>query len=664
MRFLESSSPVALGAGQSASMVVSYIHAAPVQINGYPGGPRVYPGDPTRLSNATLLANGANQIDSLMGFAGYADNNADGIVQQNEFTVVKRSLLDKALLAQTIFDNKFLLPFAPDAPDFFLIPGNQQVTVVWKPSATESTGDPYFQVAKDAQVVPEGGGAPVVNALYDANYRQFDVEGYRIYRGRSDTPTGLKLIAQYDYNGTTFSDYTGQVVDDARGARCAPELGETSSCSGKFDAPTPGTQLSKHIDYDLSGNFVQIRLGDRTLLASGDIINLTTDTAVTGEGRGFPALANTGVPFVYVDKDTRNGLRYFYAVTAFDVNSINSTGAGNTALESARITKAVTPRTSAGNYVNTATIQSGVFGRNGLLTDAAVPTIDPATGKFSKRFPPSNAVTLQLAAFVKELLTEPGEISFSVDSIKPYDYSGASSVSSNYYYTISTPTGDSHLTVPITQDATSSSTSTAGSFPALAADASLAAKYGAPPGDYGIGGSFTVNYPSGYYVTVRARGCVNHAAGFSSTTACGYNGERWFEGDNETVDNPNSSNIDWYNNQSLVRTDFNNSGAVSGVTTIFEARAYDDMSSNYRDVEATLMPFAGAADYRVYWGAGGTVDSVIDLTHDVVVPFATQLGPSWGILNASATQNGATYFDQRAELTATPISAAWSRSGR
>ncbi|MCA9722852.1 MAG: hypothetical protein KC489_10725, partial [Gemmatimonadetes bacterium] len=142
--------------------------------------------------------------------------------EQGEFTTVPGSLLRKALLAQEIFNNKFLLPFAPDAPDFFLVPGDGQVTVVWRPSNSETDGDPFFQVAKDASIVPPGGGAPVVNPLYDANYRQFDVEGYRIYRGRADNAAALRLIAQYDYSGTVFSDFTGQVVDGARGSQCAP----------------------------------------------------------------------------------------------------------------------------------------------------------------------------------------------------------------------------------------------------------------------------------------------------------------------------------------------------------------------------------------------------------------------------------------------------------
>jgi hypothetical protein len=658
IRLMESSTAVTLEAGQSASIVVSYIHAAPVQLPGYVGGTRVLPGDPVRLSNATLLQQGANRIDSMMGFAGYEDDNADDIVQQNETRAVPGSLLGKALTAQTIFDNKFLLPFAPEAPDFFLIPGNGQVTVVWRPSGSEAEGDPYFQVASQASAVPPGGGAPVPNALYDANYRNFDVEGYRIYRGRSDTPTGLSLIAQYDYAGTTFSDYTGQVADPARGSKCAPELGVTSSCAGVFDAQTPGVQLTKKVEYDLSGNLVQVRKGDRTLLASGDVINLTADTAVVGGGTGFPGLDDTGIPFAFVDQAPRNGINYFYAVTAFDVNSISSTGAGNTSLESARITKRVQPRTSAGNYANEATVQTGVFGRNGLLTDNVIPTLDPATGKFSKGFPPSDAVSLSLAAFVKEVLTEPGEVSLSVDSISVVAYAGASTHDAVYHYTISAQAGIIHLDVPVHLSSTSGTASAAGAFDAITADPALTQKYGAPAGDFGIGGSFSVRYGGGYYYGVKSRGCVNGVSGFTSFPLCDANGPRWFMGtDNGTMmDNPNAANTAAFRT-GTARTDFNNvGGPLDGVTTIFRPMAYNDYSSSFRDVEAVLSPFMSAADYRVYWGEGGHVDSVIDVTHDVPVPFrADKLDATWGILNQSATQNGATYYDQRSELTVTDL---------
>ena len=67
---------------------------------------------------------------------------------------------------------------------------------------------------------------------------------------------------------------------------------------------------------------------------------------------GFPPLADTGVPFIFIDKagcqtalkcGVSNGVTYYYSVTAFDVNS---PGHGPTSLESAKITKQVVPGSS------------------------------------------------------------------------------------------------------------------------------------------------------------------------------------------------------------------------------------------------------------------------------------------------------------------------------
>ena len=56
-----------------------------------------------------------------------------------------------------------------------------------------------------------------------------------------------------------------------------------------------------------------------------------------------------------------------------------------------------------------------------------------------------------------------------------------------------------------------------------------------------------------------------------------------------------------------------------------------------------------AADYNVYWGAGGMMDSVIDVTHNVSVPVALiqgtgilTLGGTWGILNHCHRASGPT----------------------
>ena len=119
-----------------------------------------------------------------MGYRGFLGQT----VSQDSVRTVPSSLLAKAQVAQEIFDSKFLLPFAPTSPEFFLVPGVNLVTVLWRPTPSEEQGDAYFAIAND----------PNSGARYDPSYREKDVEGYRIYRGRTDTPNQLELVAQFD----------------------------------------------------------------------------------------------------------------------------------------------------------------------------------------------------------------------------------------------------------------------------------------------------------------------------------------------------------------------------------------------------------------------------------------------------------------------------------
>jgi len=81
-----------------------------------------------------------------------------------------------------------------------------------------------------------------------------------------------------------------------------------------------------------------------------------------------PKLSNGGVPFAFTDANVRNSFQYFYAVTAFDVNSVVS---GPSSLESPRVTKAVTPRVASGQQT------AGVLQPVALL------------GATASRFPPA-----------------------------------------------------------------------------------------------------------------------------------------------------------------------------------------------------------------------------------------------------------------------------------
>src|SRR6185503_2657136 len=79
-------------------------------------------------------------------------------------------------------------------------------------------------------------------------------------------------------------------------------------------------------------------------------------------------------------------------------------------------------------------------------------------------------------------------------------------------------------------------------------------------------------------------------------------------------------------------------GALTGVANVYEARSYQTRPNFYRQVEGVLGTIATAADYKLYWGAGGTVDSVVDVTHNVPLPFDQTMikGYTWGFLTQAA----------------------------
>ena len=675
MRFFQASGPLELAPGQFGSIVVAYIFAAPVSVGDCtgPGTCDLIPGDPRRLSNAAQLEDGANPIDSVTGFIGFEDANADGEVQQGEILTVPGSLLNKALVAQLIFDEKFLTPFAPEAPSFFLIPGDGQVTVIWQPSVTETAGDPFFAVASNPTEVPEGGGDPVPNPLYDPNYRELDLEGYRVYRGRVDSPNSLSLVAQFDYAGTVMTDF-GSQVNPSSG--CAPEFGinvitetpnpddptvidTTFGCAVDFDSIVPGVAPTVSVDVPLVGNVTQIRrgAGHRAPLATGEAILVTVDTAITGAAgacleRGSAAectLRDTGVPFTYVDQNARNNLRYFYSVTAFDINSLQS---GPSSIESSRTTKAATPVAGASNYDNSAVLTLNVVGRD-VVQDSvitAVPTLDPATGKFSGPFPPANGGDLHFAgALAQQVLAEPGAVSVHLDSLtlgSAYDL-----IPTVHHFTATGGTGATFkFDIPVVQDQFDLENSAVAFFDAVPVDQALAARYGGNS-SFALRAEHAQRVPGNYYTNAWGRGCINGADGFAAG-ACNYNGARWFSGANETQDHPNAGNQANSGGPS-VPTNFNNAGALPGVAVIHQDVSYQTVDNVWRAVEGAFGGATRAADYNVYWGEGGTVDSVIDVTHNVVVPFATDIGASWGILNASAT--GTNSADASATLSAMDI---------
>ncbi len=641
MRFFQASGPLELAPGAFGSIVVAYIFAAPVAVGACvgPGTCVVTPGDPTRLSDPVRLSTqGANTVDSVAGFAGLRGTyTAADTVFQDSVNVVPGSLLGKALVAQEVFRNRFLLPFSPETPDFFLIPGDDQVTVLWRPTATEATGDPFFAIA-NAPLTPEG----AVNTLYDPNYRQSDVEGYRVYRGRVDSPQSLQLLAQFDYGGTLIQDFQGQVNPTVA---CAPEIGVRLDCPADFDSLVPGVAPTVSNPVPLVGPIVQVGRPNRVGLATGEAILLSADTAVTGAASGCMTFGNpaqcelrdNGVPFVYVDETARNNLRYFYAVTAFDINSFQS---GPSSLESPRVTESVTPSATATNASSELETVKSMTGRGQALNfEAPPPALDPATLTFNGPFPPANGWDMGFVGALSQVLAGSGGFSARLDSMSLDNvWHNANNI---YYLTATSSAGTSQITVPVVQNFVDPETSgTSTPFPAAAVDPS-ASRFGGSD-DFALYGQVELTLPGspsangfGRVVVLGAEGAGNPEG---SPEYSPENGPRWFEGANETTPHPAAGNA-------AVPASFagySNAGTLAGVSVIHAPQAYLQgyPGVGSRDLMGIFSGAVRAADYKFYWGAAGAVDSVIDITHNVPVAFDSTYGGTWGFLTpASATSN-------------------------
>ncbi|MFN8651104.1 MAG: hypothetical protein U0133_19345 [Gemmatimonadales bacterium] len=624
-----------LAPGQSATYAVAYLFAAPYGGCG-PAACNVSPGNPRRLTDPVLFAAGVNPIDSITGYTGFNDYDGDGLAAGGEVRAAPRSLLGKAQLAQALFDEGFLVPSAPVAPEFYLIPGNNQVTILWRPSLTESTGDPYYDLTTSpTRTTP--GGALAVNPLYDPNFRRFDVEGYRVYRGRTTNPSELVQVAQFDYAGTTMLDYTGRVNE---GSGCAPELGLRTQCGPVFDSLVPGQPLVAHRVMAIGPRMIQVRDGDRIRLPGNVTATLRADTV--GSFDQATCLCDTGVPFLFVDHDVRNSADYFYAVTAFDVNSAQS---GPASMESVRLVKRVRPTAPAVNLAASTRVSVTLEGRGKLLDTAlAAPTWDPTSGRLSGPFPPANNWAGVLSNLASELVAGEHVARIRLDSLSLGQPEGSffpalPGIPVQLYLTIDAGGVISHATAAIPQNVRESDGTVTVSTRAavMETDPGASGRYGAPSLPVFLDlklGLANVAYSG------------DAGSGFNAETDTA-NGSRWFDGPspqrNEVVAQPTAGNC-----LALFCTPpatFSNAGRLTGVTTVYQPHSYVTLNRSWRNMGMTLAGAHRGADYNVYWGNQGEIDSVIDVTHNVPVPFSAEAGGTWGILNTSAQGPGG--FDNR-----------------
>jgi len=621
-RYFMSTGPSRLGPGESIVLISAHVFAPAIEsailpfVGTTPGLVGGLPVDGARLVNGldTLRV-----VDRAAGWVSHSDINGNGAIEPNEVLTTPRSLLARIQAAQAALDRGFVMPAAPEAPEFFVLPGDGRATVVWQPSATETTGDGYFQVAADP-----------TSALYDPDYRRTDVEGYRVWRGTA--PDNMRVIAQFDYSGTAFSDYTGQVVNNSSSS-CAPELGVTAGCPA-FPAV-----------YGLPSGFsiypsalIQVRLGDRVRLSNGAVALLRTDTAVTGGASGRQALRDTGVPFVFIDSAARNGETWLYSVTAFDVNSVRS---GPSTLESPPAVKSVMPRTTSSNTTLAAVVLE-MMGDDSVALDPTLPfpAIDSLKGTFFGPIPPANAGMLTLLNPVAELLSA-GDYIVRIDSSRPGFVSGIGQAP-RLYLTASGASAPLQLTMDISPPSFNAAgsfvTAVQQSFPLIPYDSAAAARFGMPP-ELSAQGTVTAAFAdtvtglaahSGTVALSQGRyGVADQASRYLSHS-------RWF--DEGGVEPPDPT------------IDFNyspdhNSGKLTGVSAIWAPMPYrgpmtagglTQYNANFRGF-AYGRPLWYPADFVVTWGSGGAV-VVRDATHHVNLPAVRGLQMGYGFLNVSALQ--------------------------
>jgi len=680
-RFYQASGPFSVAAGQAATIVVAYIVAATVQTmpDGSPSGilanqssananppgfPSFHPGFASERGcdvnglNCTVVLNSVQNaplpLERGSGWFQYTGLGpmsdlelSSNKLDQFQVETVPESLLGKALVAQTIFNNKFLLGFAPDPPPFFLAPGDNSVTILWNKSPTEFLGDPFYSVASDSS-----------SALFNPDYRQFDVEGYRVFRGT--TPDNIQQIGQFDYATTTFTDFLCETVlpNENVGTTILipPVTGVPTAVSGYAagepcplgTAPLvrdigPGNSLASGQTFNMIFNNAGAGGppgGGVVRLLTGAATATQLDTALSSQPVG---LQNNGVPFVFVDLAITNNFTYFYSVSAFDINSQAS---GPISLESARSVKQAVPRAFAPNLSAAFEAVIGVTGDDGVPLDVTLDNVQPdsVTGVFPGPQPPTNSTEFLLVpdpALVGALL-DVGGLTGVIDSVTneaqncPVGTNALGSCWTMYMSFTNESTGAVDATVakgwtPVWDsfgdpDFTVFSMG-AGSLPWN--DESLE-RYGIPAG-FGSGVAASVTGTFGMSINYSDFEGQANRRGIIAGSVAG--GSRWFDGDTETLANP---------------TLFIGAGQLAGIDSVWKPVHHTPI-----DISGATYPSSGqmqcwgyvgaqlgrAADVRVTWGGGGFAE-VRDITHNVPVDFSSRHGASYGFLTTDNNGNG------------------------
>ncbi len=339
------------------------------------------------------------------------------------------------------------------------------------------------------------------------------MEGYRVYRGRVDAPNELQLIAQFDYTGTSISDYAGQINPDPL---CAPEIAITSGCAVAFGPFTPGLPRIEFVTIPLVGEIVQVKLGERAALADGTAIALVADTAMTGNGAGYPAVVGQRRT-VRIRRQRRaqqfpllllgDGVRHQLVAVGSLQPGVGpkhqgggAAGAGVELREHGGLVDGVI-RSRCGASVR-------ARGRDNPCADLPEPTVDPVTGTFSGPMQPADGWGIKFGDFVKSLIGRPGNFAARLDSIQqgnPVD----AGIPNVYWYSGLAGSAPPVIFSLAAGQALSGTGQTFESltFDAVSIDNGLASRYGGSS-DYKLQGQVSITMPGVYQTNGTARGAA------------------------------------------------------------------------------------------------------------------------------------------------------------
>jgi hypothetical protein len=120
-------------------------------------------------------------------------------------------LANTANSAQFIFDQGWLLPSPPSAPNVTLVPGDNQVRIVWD-NLPEVTADPYWERVVGDSTSPN----------YDPNYIGYDFQGYQLMKSRDGAE--WTTLAQWDKVDTFPRGGTDSVFEFAPAGDTAHQI--------------------------------------------------------------------------------------------------------------------------------------------------------------------------------------------------------------------------------------------------------------------------------------------------------------------------------------------------------------------------------------------------------------------------------------------------------